>query len=65
LEEFNKEEKRIQKVYERRYNFKKIKDIYTFFNSAALFTFYQREKKLLNLLKKYGFNHLEDKKFLM
>ena len=29
-----------------------------------MFTFYQREKKLLNLLKKYGFNHLEDKKIL-
>jgi len=64
LEEFNKEEERIQKVYERRYNLKRVKEIYTFFNPASLFTFYQREKKLLNLLKKYGFNHLEDKKIL-
>jgi len=46
-----KEKERIQKVYERRYNLKRVKEIYTFFNPASLFTFYQREKKLLNLLK--------------
>jgi len=64
LKEFNKEKERIQKVYEKRYDFERIKEIYTLFNPASLFTFYQREKKLLNLLKKYGFNHLEDKKIL-
>mgnify|MGYP000450991659 CR=1 FL=1 len=64
MKEFNKEKERIQKVYEKRYDFERIKEIYTLFNPASLFTFYQREKKLLNLLKKYGFNHLEDKKIL-
>ena len=52
MKEFNKEKERIQKVYEKRYDFERIKEIYTLFNPASLFTFYQREKKLLNLLKK-------------
>jgi len=65
LEECNKEEERIQKVYERRYNLKRVKEIYTFFNPASLFTFYQREKKLLNLLKNMDLIILRIKKFLM
>ena len=59
-----KEEERIRKVYEKRYKPEKVKGIYSFFNSASLFISHQREKRLINLLKKYGFVQLGNKKIL-
>lgn len=52
----------IRRRYERR---KRIPgNIYTHFNKANLFIIQEREKKLLELLQRYGMNPLKDKKIL-
>jgi len=63
-EERKRKEERIRKVYEKQYKPEKVKNIYSFFNLASFFTYHHREKSLLNLLKKYEFLYLEDKKIL-
>lgn len=54
---------RIRKAYEKRKIEKKTK-LYSYFNKANLFTVHQREKILLNALKKFNFLDLSDKKIL-
>lgn len=48
--------------YERRKNLPS--GLYTYFSKANLFIIHQREKKLLELLDRYGMNPLNDKKVL-
>jgi len=58
------EEERIKKVYEDRKRKGKLKELYSFFNPSYLFDTHQREKKLLSLLKKHGFDSFEKRKVL-
>ena len=57
------ETERIKGVYDKR---KEVipKDWYTYFNRGNLFIIQQRQRKMLQLLDKYGMNPLEDKKIL-
>jgi len=54
---------RIKQVYEKRKE-KVSSQLYSFFNPAHLFMIQRREWELLNLLKKFEINSLEDKKIL-
>lgn len=53
----------IRKRYEKRKSLPE-KSRYSYFNSGNLFIIQGREKKILELLNKYGMNHLGDKKIL-
>ncbi len=57
---FAREEERIRAAYARRSR----DDRYSWFNPGYLFMMQEREKKVLRLLKRYGFDGLEDKKIL-
>ncbi|UCD84904.1 MAG: class I SAM-dependent methyltransferase [Deltaproteobacteria bacterium] len=58
----SKEElERIMKVYKNRER-KELLNLYTYFNRGNLFIIQDREKKLLDLLDKYGMNPLDNKK---
>jgi ubiquinone/menaquinone biosynthesis C-methylase UbiE len=54
------EENRIRKAYASR----RRSDLYSFFNPGNLFLVQGRERRVLHLLKKYGFVNLEEKKIL-
>jgi len=57
------EEEEIKKRYERR---KKLpeKTLYSYFNKGNLFIVQERGRKMLSLLKKYGYEFLENKKII-
>ena len=55
--------KRIIKAYKKRDKAGKNK-LYSFFNKAALFTYHQREKAILEVLASQGIRDLSDKKIL-
>ena len=57
------EAERIKKVYEKRRSKQKYK-LYSFFNKGNLYIVQQRERALLDLLRKFNFVKLSDKKIL-
>ncbi len=63
MQNSKRELERIEQVYVNRER-KQLKDLYTYFNQGNLFIIQDREKKLLDLLAKYGMDNLNDKKIL-
>jgi ubiquinone/menaquinone biosynthesis C-methylase UbiE len=61
LDGVNVEEERIRKAYSKR---TRDEVLYSWFNPAHLFMIQERERRLLRLLKRYGFASLKEKKIL-
>jgi len=54
--------KRIEECYEKRKQISS--ELYSYFNPGSLLIIHERERKLLELLDKYGMNHLFEKRIL-
>lgn len=59
-ERFAREEARIKEAYARR----RCGDLYSYFNPGFLFLVQERERRVLELLRRHGFAHLGDKRIL-